>query len=345
MNHAPEKKRLDYIDIAKAVAIFTVIMGHAVSSDTGIKNIIYSFHMPLFFILSGMVNKYRDNYTADDFKNFLLKKFTVLYTPYIAFALIYSRFSFRNLLFILYGTRETLIYSDCLTSLWFLPVMLIASVLVETVHIVSVKFSINRYLCNFIFMILFSGIGFLMPHYQKYGNPFGLDIAFIASALMLAGHFLSTYFNSEFSRKISVSFLNLIVSSVLFAVTTGFNHTDVGYVLMANAVYGNYLWFSVTALAGSIAVIAIARLVEMIKCRKKLILYIGQNTLGIFVVHKPFVELFRKIALRAGIDSNNIVTVIINSVITLIISVVIVFALNRYVPFLFGRRSNERRIT
>lgn len=48
-----EKKRLVFVDVAKAIAIFLVVLGHVVSSNTTTKLVLYSFHMPLFFILSG----------------------------------------------------------------------------------------------------------------------------------------------------------------------------------------------------------------------------------------------------------------------------------------------------
>ena len=48
-------KRLDYIDAAKAIAIILVIIGHSnwLSAIPRVGRMIYSFHMPLFFIISG----------------------------------------------------------------------------------------------------------------------------------------------------------------------------------------------------------------------------------------------------------------------------------------------------
>lgn len=50
-----KKQRLDYIDAAKAIAIILVIIGHCywVGAVPRLRNIIYSFHMPLFFVVSG----------------------------------------------------------------------------------------------------------------------------------------------------------------------------------------------------------------------------------------------------------------------------------------------------
>ena len=57
-----KKTRIASVDIAKAIAIFTVLMGHTVDSDTVYKTI-YSFHMPLFFLLSGFVTSIKDSYS------------------------------------------------------------------------------------------------------------------------------------------------------------------------------------------------------------------------------------------------------------------------------------------
>lgn len=46
-----ERKRIDWIDCARGIAILLVIVGHGVDGFS--RALIFSFHMPLFFILSG----------------------------------------------------------------------------------------------------------------------------------------------------------------------------------------------------------------------------------------------------------------------------------------------------
>ena len=46
--------RLQHIDIAKGIAICLMVYGHTNSYGM---SFIYSFHMPLFFILSGYLTK------------------------------------------------------------------------------------------------------------------------------------------------------------------------------------------------------------------------------------------------------------------------------------------------
>lgn len=54
----PEKK-LNNIDWARIIGIYLVVLGHMQSCglSISIKNFIYLFHMPLFFVISGMLHK------------------------------------------------------------------------------------------------------------------------------------------------------------------------------------------------------------------------------------------------------------------------------------------------
>lgn len=47
----PTKKRICYIDIAKGFAMLCIIAGHF--GITSANRFVYTFHVPLFFLLSG----------------------------------------------------------------------------------------------------------------------------------------------------------------------------------------------------------------------------------------------------------------------------------------------------
>ena len=48
-------RRILWIDIAKAIAILLMVIGHT-SIPHGLSNFIWAFHMPLFFMASGFTN-------------------------------------------------------------------------------------------------------------------------------------------------------------------------------------------------------------------------------------------------------------------------------------------------
>ena len=92
------KKRYTEVDIARGIGIFFVVLGHSIK-QTGVSAgwiriltyIIYSFHMPLFFCLSGFVaakilemnRKERGSYILSRAKRLLIPYFTIaiLYIP------------------------------------------------------------------------------------------------------------------------------------------------------------------------------------------------------------------------------------------------------------------------
>lgn len=50
-------KRIEAYDIARGVGIILVVIGHSVGEATLVHRYIYAFHMPLFFLISGLVMK------------------------------------------------------------------------------------------------------------------------------------------------------------------------------------------------------------------------------------------------------------------------------------------------
>lgn len=69
-----EKNRVNYFDIAKGIGMVCVILGHL--SLSAVNMVVFTFHMPLFFIISGYFLK------KQDMKLLVRKKFRQLLIPY-----------------------------------------------------------------------------------------------------------------------------------------------------------------------------------------------------------------------------------------------------------------------
>lgn len=78
--------RLRYLDIAKGIGIICVIIGHTVEHGSFLFNVIFSFHMPLFFIVSGIL------FRKNEKSQFVKKKFRSLIVPYAVTVFIFSPF-------------------------------------------------------------------------------------------------------------------------------------------------------------------------------------------------------------------------------------------------------------
>ncbi|MBQ0030715.1 MAG: acyltransferase [Bacteroidales bacterium] len=80
------KQRIDSLDIAKALCIILVVIGHFNPDNAPVfwkwvNSIIYSFHMPLFLFVSGMV--YHHTYKKRSCTSFIGKKLKRLAVPYL----------------------------------------------------------------------------------------------------------------------------------------------------------------------------------------------------------------------------------------------------------------------
>lgn len=77
-----DRQRETWIDIAKAIGIMLVMYGHVITSGT-LTNIIYVFHMPFFFALSGyLFGLSKRKYS---FGGFVISRSKSLLLPYIYF--------------------------------------------------------------------------------------------------------------------------------------------------------------------------------------------------------------------------------------------------------------------
>lgn len=88
MNTTITKPRIDYIDSARGLAILFVLIGHLCSLKHGLGQYFYSFHMPMFFIISGMLLSYNDSWKNMTFYEIFIKKLKSFMYPYIIFSIL-----------------------------------------------------------------------------------------------------------------------------------------------------------------------------------------------------------------------------------------------------------------
>lgn len=118
--------RIKWIDTAKAVGLYLVFWGHLLYGGSAvasvINRVIYSFHMPMFFILSGFVFK-NDSLTFNEF--FKTKFFRILLPAVILYLLTlpiyflsldYSSTSFRTIILTVFYLNGRCAYNE---PVWF----------------------------------------------------------------------------------------------------------------------------------------------------------------------------------------------------------------------------------
>lgn len=129
-----KRKTATFLKMANAITVLIIILA-TVTAQIGetifFRRVLFSFHMPMFFLLSGISPmKHRDEAKAGWY-DFIRRMALFFVIPYILWALIYSNFSYRNLLWVLYGSWNALDRAQTLSILWFLPCLFVARILVE----------------------------------------------------------------------------------------------------------------------------------------------------------------------------------------------------------------------
>lgn len=345
---AAKKDRLQYVDVAKAFAIFLVVLGHPrpVEDYGSLEQFLYAFHMPLFFMLSGIFVRQRSGYSWQTWKDFLKKNFLTLIVPYLVWVAIYMPFTYVDLTKALYGSWIVLRDLDTLSSLWFLPVLFLARTYVELLMNLSWKCHWNVKATMLISAAVFYVVGMIVPHNNTgdgIGMPWGFDIAFVAAAFMLIGALAAPLL-----KKLSVrsNWLKLgIAAASLVLLLIGMQYAEYSethpFMLMANAEYGSPLLCLLNGLTGSLMVVMLAQILDSFFHTKNWalyawILYIGQNTMGIYLIHKPFLQgLYnRTISLAPG--APYLIRAIILAVIAIAFSLFLIAVLSKYSGEILG---------
>lgn len=123
-----EGKRLDYIDMVKGIGIILVVVGHSSYVPEDALTWLTSFHMPLFFIVSGILFAHKQS-DQEPFGSYVKKRFCGMMIPYFCFSLIYLGVDYYYLYahpevidqaFINSAVIQTLSFYG-ISVLWFLP--------------------------------------------------------------------------------------------------------------------------------------------------------------------------------------------------------------------------------
>ena len=101
----PPQQRIEWIDYAKGIGIFLVVLGHVLrglGASVGqgyqpelraMDQWIYAFHMPLFFLLSGL---FADRAVSKPPRRFLIDRFQKILYPYFLWSALWAHSAFSQ---------------------------------------------------------------------------------------------------------------------------------------------------------------------------------------------------------------------------------------------------------
>ena len=348
------KRRIEIVDVAKCFAIFMVILGHTATNDELLGNppvlikVLYSIHMPLFFFLSGMSISLKPLKGWQEWRFFLRKNVLTIAIPYLLWALIYCSFNFENLGWILYGSWSALGKTGTVTSLWYLSCLFVARFLVQgVIQAVSWKGRKSRRGDYLIPTAVCLAAGALFPDIDI-GYPWCVNVAFVAAGFILLGIALKHVMIGVSVQKGWVLFACLGACAGLYILLAVLQGDGFGVMMMCKGAYGQPLFSLGYTLLGGFAVGLLAMLAKRLadewlpRLELKSLIYLGQHTMGVFLLHKPLLQNiflpFLKNLLGGGPD---ILVRLAATVLALTVSIWLCRLIEYYIPELVGIFSRD----
>lgn len=185
------RKRLEWVDVAKAIAIILMVVGHEVN-NLNVHTLIFSFHMPLFFILSGYTSSRINNW-----QKFLRKTKKSFTHVWLLALLMVILLGIENLIFlkgfnfidfyqsiirgVIWGSNIPAIGLMSVGVMWFLFVFFWAKLLFDGLQVFLPDVGIG------IVLFITSGASYLFCNNFKHYLPQALDIVPFAALFMWIG--------------------------------------------------------------------------------------------------------------------------------------------------------------
>lgn len=332
--------RIHYIDTVKGVGILFVIMGHHWVGADALRGWISSFHMPLFFMITGFLLANR-NKIYKNVKQLVNEKARTLLYPYFTFSMLV--FIWYILFYVILPNKpeESIqcVFIKTITTygyhaLWFLPTLFFSTILFLLIN--------KRKKAGLIFIVFIAGGGILsltinipcikeMPIWYIF-NYFTRII--IATGFIYLGSIWKCIDEKIQNRKI-IEWIIIILTFLCSLFLYRFNFDKVNIALSKT---GNPFLFYILAVAGSIFVILLCKQLNL---HHGFLNFIGRNSLIFMAIHMEFpVEIAWIIVGISGLTTSLplVCSAGIVIIIELIIESICVILLNKYFKFMLVKQ-------
>ena len=331
------KHRIGYIDSIKGFAIFLVVWGHCIqffSTSNCFENIvfstIYSFHMPLFMMLSGF---FFIGSLKEYMKSFLIKTFRRLILPIILCGTLLSIY-----IDIMKGELQIIrilhsIWLQPLNQFWFLRDLFVCYIFA---YFILKLFNNKLFAFGCSLIILFILPNKLWGGWMTAISPISYSTLYIFPYFWI-GIFIKCYYNYFQNLRKQI----FIISTIIFLVLIIF--WDGNYTVYQSPVYPIYIYHNsftftlfqnwnitlyrlIIGLAGGLMIWSFfdyfsifIKIIPVLECW-------GRNTLGIYIIQTFIIEYFMGKFIKIDIPIlfyNFIITPIIAVILTILINFIV----------------------
>lgn len=318
-------KRIDYIDIAKAIGILIVLWSHT-GAEVGMMTYLGGMMIPVFFIVSGFTYKGTNNMFQS-----LGKKLKRLIIPHFIFSLLlllffrafhlidligifYSRYS----LYPLDNSENLYFFSSGNPPIWFLTAMFTAYVIFEIYCKTNIK-PLYVYATGIISCFFLDRIPILLP--------WSIDSCFLFSLFIYTGYKFNYHIQETTGKKI-------ILMTCIYVLTCYIN----GYCNLSVREYGHsFLFVIISGVTGTMIVVYFSKILAKSKL-KTIFTCIGKHSLVIFCTQSIAIRLCNKLMFESSLlpytHASVICVAFIKVFAACILGITISLFMKKYLPFI-----------
>lgn len=320
LNEANKPQRYYVLDYTRLITAYLVVFAHLLP-ECELRNYIYQFHMPLFFIISGMLTKTMSN------RECIIKNIKTILIPFISFIIIPTLIKLpfiglENSIGTIKASIKGIVFSSDIPSnyvLWFLIVLFNLKLIINIFKNVKCHYCLIFYL-----------ISFLISH--KY-NFFFYEQTMMSLPFFVFGYKHKSNILSLTKTKMfySFGFITFILTYIILQMN--------GRVSINKTIYGsahipfNYLLFYINAIIGTLSIFYVGSLLSKY-IKSTYIANISGALITIMCAQFMFIDFFNY---YIEIFSYDIQIKIIISIVITICCILLHQMLNKYIPFIFGK--------
>lgn len=285
--------RIEYIDIAKGIGIILVVFGHVIRGDNypipfaqQICYSIFSFHMPLFFIISGLCIKETKEFNLPTVKK-MVKAYLI---PYVVWTVVFIvLFQFEA---VMKGTSilrfDNALFAHAISPCGLAPLWFLIALFFSEIITLSLKPFLNRTMVFIVLLVFLSMLtlvlsvwGFLIPNLNLVALNYlvGLCRIFPTTFFVILGYGLKKKLGKCVGWNLKKRTIVIIILICLQTLLCCIENDNIDIHLFF---VGNQLLYFPKAIIGSLIILLFSQGIH-----SRLLTTIGNKTKEIMILHYP----------------------------------------------------------
>lgn len=322
-----KNERLPHIDIAKGILIILVVVGHVLTGSHFVTKVmirvINSFHMPAFFIITGMLTN-TSKLRAQPFGTFLKKKAVRLLVPYVVFELVgmvWQMIMLGNTHPDIVAAVRNILTVHCYVGAdWFLIAMFFAEMILYWIN----KYAFEKW------HVYTAAVSFLAAFYlpDEVWLLANCRRIFASLSFILIGIQCRAFFQMDSARLFALCTTGLIAGAALNSGTPS----------IALRLFEKPLLFIMCGICGAYVVLFVSRIISKSGSLRGIVEQVGRASLVIMGTHQNVVLIF---SVLYGVWTSLLTkTIILASIV--FVEIPLVLLCRRFVPAWVGETKKRQ---